>query len=52
MVLDNPQISIDEMRKAMDVTDRTIARYISDLKESGIIDRVGPDNGRFWKVLL
>ncbi len=52
MISDNPQISIDDMRKAMDVTDRTIARYISDLKEHGIIDRVGPDNGGYWKIIL
>jgi predicted HTH transcriptional regulator len=52
MITDNPQISIDDMRKALDVTDRTIARYISDLKAFKIIDRVGPDNGGSWKVLL
>ncbi len=52
MISENPQISIDEMRKTMDVTDRTIARYISDLKEHGIIERVGPDNGGLWKILL
>ncbi len=52
MILENPHISIDEMRKTMDVTDRTIARYISDLKEHDIIERVGPDNGGLWKFLL
>jgi predicted HTH transcriptional regulator len=52
IMIDNPQISIDDMRKALDVTDRTIARYISDLKKFKIIDRVGPDNGGSWKVLL
>ncbi len=52
MISENPQISIDEMRKTMDVTDRTIARYISDLKEHNIIERVGPNNGGLWKILL
>lgn len=28
MISENPQISIDEMRITLDVTDRTIARYI------------------------
>ena len=32
------------------VTDRTIARYISELKENGIIERKGPDNGGKWKI--
>ena len=42
---ENGMKTIDEMRKALDVTDRTIARYLSDLKEHGIIKRIGPDNG-------
>lgn len=38
-------------RLALDVTDRTIARYISELKNKGIIERKGPDNGGEWKIL-
>ena len=52
MIINNPQVSIDEMRIALDVTDRTIARYIYDLKENKVIERIGPDNGGFWKILL
>ena len=52
MISDNPKISIDEMRIALDVTDRTIARYISNLKEYKFIERIGPDNGGYWKILL
>ena len=37
MISENPNISIDELRIALDVTDRTIARYISELKDKGII---------------
>lgn len=33
MISENANISIDELRIALDVTDRTIARYISELKE-------------------
>ena len=43
-------ISIDELRIALDVTDRTIARYISELKDKGVIERKGPDNGGKWKI--
>ena len=50
MILENPNISIDELRIALDVTDRTIARYISELKDKGIIERKGPDNGGEWKI--
>ena len=50
-ISENPSISIDELRLALDVTDRTIARYISELKNKGIIERKGPDNGGKWKIL-
>ena len=45
MISENPNISIDDLRIALDVTDRTIARYISELKDKGIIEQKGPDNG-------
>ena len=51
MISENPNISIDELRIALDVTDRTIARYISELKDKGIIERKGPDNGGEWKII-
>ena len=50
MISENPNNSIDELRIALDVTDRTIARYISELKDKGIIERKGPDNGGRWKI--
>ena len=52
LIAENPRISMDEMRKTMNVADRTIARYISDLKKHGIINRVGPDNGGSWEILI
>lgn len=51
MISENPNVSIAELRVALDVTDRTIARYISELKNKGIIERKGPDNGGEWKIL-
>ena len=50
MISENPNISIDELRIALDVTDRTIARYISELKDKDIIERKGPDNGGKWEI--
>ncbi len=51
MISENPSISFDELRRALGVTDRTIARYISELKDKGIIERKGPDNGGEWKII-
>ena len=50
MISENSNISIDELRIALDVTDRTVARYISELKDKGIIERKGPDNGGKWEI--
>ena len=50
MISENPNIPIGELRIASDVTDRTIARYISELKNKGIIERKGPDNGGKWVI--
>lgn len=43
MISENPQIAIDEMRIVLDVTNRTIARYISELKNYRVIERIGAD---------
>lgn len=51
LISEKPTISIDEMKVALNVTDRTISRYISELKEKKIIERIGPDNGGFWKII-
>jgi len=50
LISDNHNISISEMVKTLGISDRTIARYISELKENMIIERVGPDNGGYWKI--
>ena len=52
MIHDNPQTSIDEMCVSLKVTERTVARYISEMKEHKVLERVGPDKGGIWKVLL
>lgn len=51
MISENPKISINELKIALDVTDRTIARYMQELKKSGIIERKGPDKGGEWKII-
>lgn len=45
MISENPNVSTDELRIALNVTNRTVARYISELKKENIIERKGPDNG-------
>ena len=52
LISENPHISIDEMRTVLHVTERTVARYISELKENKVIERIGPDHGGVWKILF
>lgn len=52
LMSDNPKISADEMKNELELTNRTVEKYISDMKSRKIIDRLGPDKGGSWKVLL
>lgn len=52
LMSDNPKISADEMKNELELTNRTVQRYISDMKSRKIIDRLGLDKGGSWKVLL
>jgi ATP-dependent DNA helicase RecG len=46
----NPQITIDELATNIGRTTRSIEMQIQKLKESGKIERIGPDKGGYWKV--
>ena len=52
LMLDNPYVSADELKHELGLTDRTVERYISDMKKHDIIERLGPDKGGLWKVLV
>ena len=46
----NPKISIKELAKRCGVTRDGINYSIRNLKNKGIIKRVGPDKGGYWEV--
>lgn len=46
----NPQITIDELAENIGRTTRSIEMQIQKRKESGKIERIGPDKGGYWKV--
>ena len=51
LLSDNNGISISELALIMNVTDRTVDRDISWLKEHGYINREGTSKRGYWKVL-
>ncbi|HAO50247.1 MAG TPA: hypothetical protein DCR35_13665 [Runella sp.] len=46
-----PEITIPALAKETGVTIRSVERAIEKLKKENKIERIGPDNGGYWKVL-
>src|SRR5690606_6005196 len=44
------QATIPELSNALQVTTRTIERNLRKLKQQGLIQRVGPAKGGYWKI--
>jgi ATP-dependent DNA helicase RecG len=45
------KISTSELATRFGITRRTVHRDLEKLKEKGILERVGPDKGGYWKIL-
>ena len=50
LINDNPAITIEELSTLLKLTTRAIEKNLSKLKAKGIIERVGPDKGGYWRV--
>jgi ATP-dependent DNA helicase RecG len=46
----NQEVTIEELSKIIGISDRAVKAHISKLKEKGMISRIGPDKGGYWKV--
>lgn len=46
----DPHITIVEIAEQLNLTTRTIEKNIKLLKEIGKLERVGADNGGYWKI--
>ena len=46
----DPHISMEAIAGKLDVHERTIKRDIKELRESGVIERIGGDFGGEWKI--
>ncbi|MDO8952056.1 MAG: putative DNA binding domain-containing protein [Draconibacterium sp.] len=47
----NPEITVPEIEKIVDLTQRTVMRYISKLKSDNYIKRIGGRKNGYWKIL-
>lgn len=51
LIIKNKKITIREMAEKINVSDRTIKNNIKKLKNQGVLKRVGPDKGGYWKII-
>jgi ATP-dependent DNA helicase RecG len=51
LITDNPQITQTELSKMTGLTRRGIEWNLTKLKDQGLLERVGPDKGGYWKVI-
>ena len=47
----NPHISAREISKVIGISQRKTEENISKLKQKGLLKRIGPDKGGYWKAL-
>lgn len=50
LMRENPQITIREMASALGKNETTVSRNIRQLKEKGIVERVGSDKTGSWII--
>ena len=50
-MMDNPFITQKELADIVGITDKNIRNNISKLKHKGLVKRIGPDFGGYWKVV-
>ncbi len=51
LIKGNPMISRSELAKIIGMSESTIYKYISNLKNAGCIKRIGGDNGGQWEII-
>lgn len=51
LMRETPEITIPALAKETGVAIRSVERAIEKLKKENKIERIGPDNGGYWKVL-
>jgi len=51
LILEDTSISIKEMSNRIGITQKGIEWQIMRLKKDGILERIGPARGGYWKVI-
>jgi ATP-dependent DNA helicase RecG len=48
---DSPKTTINELAKKLDIQSSAIKKHLRNLKQQGLIRRIGPDKGGYWEVI-
>lgn len=51
MIKENPKITRNELVEKLGINPSAIQKHIANLKNKGIIERIGADRGGHWKVM-
>ena len=51
LIKENPKVTTQEMADTLGIIRRTVTKHIKNLREQGVIKRVGPDKGGHWEVI-
>ena len=51
LISQNAHIAISELADRLGVTKRAVEKQIANLKKEGLLERIGPDNGGYWKII-
>ena len=52
LLLENENSTASEIAEIISISTRAVEKQLAKLKKTGVIDRVGPDKGGYWKVNL
>lgn len=51
LVTENPVISMEEMATSLGITRKGVEWQVRQLREDGVLGRVGPAKGGYWEIL-
>ncbi|MDX1973487.1 MAG: HTH domain-containing protein [Candidatus Sumerlaeia bacterium] len=52
LMLKTPEITVNELGDQLEISRNTVDRNIQKLKKDGVLERIGPAKGGYWKVNL
>ena len=51
LIQDKPEMSYQEMADKIKLSRKTVSNYIKDLKDKGVIRRIGSDRKGSWEIV-